>query len=216
MIIPQNILKNLISTSNIQIKGILHIGAHECEELEFYNKELAIDFQDIIWIEANVCKVAQGKQRNIPNIYNALITDSDDILQEFNVANNSGSSSALKFNTHTISYPEIRYVESVFMKTVTLDSFFKINNLNPQKINAWNFVIQGSELLALKGALQSIRYVDLIIIKIFTDELYSGCVMVNEIDAFLDTQGFIRIYTQYDPFGWGEAVYIRRVRALTV
>ena len=211
MIIPQTILKNLIATRNIQIKGILHIGAHECEELEFYNKELAIDFQDIIWIEANACKVAQGKQRHIPNIYNALITDSDDILQEFNVANNSGSSSLLKFNTHTINYPEIIYVESVFIKSVTLDTFFKMNNINPQKINIWNFVIQGSELLALKGAIKSIPYVDLIITKIFTDELYSGCVIVNEIDAFLNTQGFRRIYTQYDPFGWGEAVYIREL-----
>jgi len=34
------------------IKGILHIGAHECEELNDYNLNGITD-ENIIWIEAN-------------------------------------------------------------------------------------------------------------------------------------------------------------------
>ena len=35
-----------------KVKGVVHIGAHTCEELPFYYK-LGLTNQDILWIEAN-------------------------------------------------------------------------------------------------------------------------------------------------------------------
>jgi len=34
----------------LNIKGIIHIGAHNCEEQDFYN---SIGINDIFWIDAN-------------------------------------------------------------------------------------------------------------------------------------------------------------------
>jgi hypothetical protein len=210
MIIPEVLIKNCINMYNINIRGILHIGAHDCEELAFYNKELNIDKNNIIWIDALKSKVKQATERNIPNVFNAVITDRDDDIRMFNTANDSSSSSVFEFKTHNIVYPEIIYNDSHPIKTLTIDSFFIRHNINSYNFNFWNLIIQGAELLALKGARESIIFVDVIITKIFTEELYSGCVLLKDIDAILNVYGFARIITEILPNGWGEAVYIRQ------
>ncbi len=52
----------LITISEIKpfiknIKGIIHIGAHECEERESYIRELNINDNKTLWFEANERKV---------------------------------------------------------------------------------------------------------------------------------------------------------------
>jgi len=210
MIIPQNVLKKHINENGIKIQGILHIGAHNCEELEIYNKALETNSQNIIWIEAILSKVIEAKQRNIPNVYNAVITDKDDDLHNFNIADNSDSSSIYNFKTHTLSYPKISYKEHLVVKTVTLDSFFERNNINPKLYNIWNLIIQGAELLALRGAAKSIEFADIIITKVFVEELYTGCSMISEMDTFMNAAGFLRIITEFKEHGWGEAVYMNQ------
>ncbi len=49
MLINFDYLKNKYS---LDIKGIMHIGAHQCEELNAY-LNLGLQIEDIIWIEAN-------------------------------------------------------------------------------------------------------------------------------------------------------------------
>ena len=36
MLIPIDKIKEILLTNNIEINGVLHIGAHECEELPLY------------------------------------------------------------------------------------------------------------------------------------------------------------------------------------
>ena len=210
MIIPELLIKNCINLYNINIRGILHIGSHDCEELPFYTKELAINANNIIWIDAADTKVKEAREKGIPNVFNALITDNDDDILMFNTANDSSSSSVFEFKTHSIIYPEIVYNEHNPIKTLTIDSFFVRNKINSYNFNFWNLIIQGAELLALKGARESIIFVDVIITKIFTEEMYSGCALLKDIDTILNECGFVRIITEILPTGWGEAVYIRQ------
>lgn len=210
MIIPEDIIKNFIYTYKINIRGILHIGAHDCEELPFYNKELLVDINNIIWIDALYSKVKQAIYRGIPNVFHALITDIDDDKRIFNTANDSSSSSLFDFKIHSIIYPEIVYNEHKLLKTLTIDAFFIRNNINAYNFNLWNLIIQGAELLALKGAKETIIFADVIITKIFTEELYNGCVLLKDIDIFLRECGLERVITEIQSNGWGEAVYIRQ------
>ena len=62
MLIP---LHKLVEKYNIQFKGILHVGAHECEELGDY--ENYIDRSKILWIDALEDKVELSKSR-FPNL----------------------------------------------------------------------------------------------------------------------------------------------------
>jgi hypothetical protein len=85
---------------NIKFKGAFHVGAHDCEELPFYNC-LGIEKENVVWIDAINSKVVESTQKGIPNIYNAVITDKDDEEIIFNVSNNVQSSSVLEFGTHS-------------------------------------------------------------------------------------------------------------------
>lgn len=90
----------ILLSRNITIKCALHIGAHECEELQFYNN-LGLKNENIVWIDAIPSKVDEATKRGVPNVYNAIITDKDDEGVVFNVSNNGQSSSVLEFGTHS-------------------------------------------------------------------------------------------------------------------
>ena len=77
MLIGFSEISKILLLNNINIDGSFHIGAHDCEELGFYN-ELGLKNDDVIWIDAIPSKVMKAKNRGIPNIYNAIITDKDD------------------------------------------------------------------------------------------------------------------------------------------
>lgn len=209
MLIDNNKIKRLLNNNNINITGALHIGAHECEEIPFYIKNLGLSMNNIIWLEAMNNKVLENKNRGIPNVYNAVVTDKDDDDIQFNISNNGQSSSILEFGTHEIEHPNVKFIEKVKMKSITIDTFMKNNNINPEKYNFWNFDIQGAELLALKGADEAIKYAKAIYLEVNEKELYKGCALIGDIDNYLLDRGFKRVITDITRHGWGDALYIK-------
>jgi FkbM family methyltransferase len=208
MYISVDIIMKILDSMNIKCKGSLHVGAHDCEEIQIYN-QMGLSNNDIIWIDAMHTKVLQARNRGIPNVYQAVVSDQDDQRVKFNVSNNGQSSSILEFQTHAYQHPEVKYISSSIEKTTTIDTFFSRNNLDASKYNFWNFDIQGAELLALKGALNSIQYVDAIYLEVNEDYLYKDCALIGEIDEFLKTKGFIRAHTIMTRWKWGDALYVR-------
>lgn len=209
MLISFDEIQSVIRNNNIHITGVLHIGAHDCEELYVYNK-LGIRNESVIWIDAIPAKVEQCKQRGIPNVYNAIVTDKDDESISFNVSNNVQSSSIFEFGTHAQEHPQVVYVNKIQGKSITIDSFFERNKLDSSKCNFWNFDIQGAELLALKGATSAIQHAKLLYLEVNQNELYKGCALIGDIDAFLLQYKFRRVLTNMTHHGWGDAVYIRQ------
>ena len=108
MLIGFEEINTILLSKNITITGALHIGAHECEELSFYNK-LGLQDSDIIWVDAIPNKVTEARNRGIPNVFNAVISNKDDEDIIFNVTNNCQSSSILELGTHAQEYPDIVY-----------------------------------------------------------------------------------------------------------
>jgi FkbM family methyltransferase len=210
MLISEQKVIAILNHFNIKVSGVLHIGAHDCEELGFYNS-MSIGPLNVIWIDAICEKVEQASARGVPNVYNAVITDKDDDEVNFNISNNCASSSILEFNTHATEHPHVVFVSKKQMKTVTVDSFYQRNNLDPSKYDFWNFDIQGAELLALKGAENALQYAKAIYLEVNEKELYKGCAHISEIDEFLRIHGFTRIDTEMTSHGWGDALYLRNV-----
>lgn len=207
MIIPTEKFLSLLVKNKITINGIFHIGAHNCEELPFY-KEIC-NPESIIWIDALEFKVNEQKAVGVNNIYCATISDKDDESVNFNVSNNYGSSSILQFGTHTVEHPHIHYIGYIPTKTITIDTFFEKNNLDPIKYNFWNIDIQGAEMLALKGATNALKNVNILYLEVNEKELYIGCPNIKDIDEYLSQLGFKRILTEMTIHGWGDAVYIK-------
>ncbi len=207
MLINYESIIAVLKKNNINVFGVLHVGAHECEELSFYQK-LGLNPEDIIWIDAIDSKINEAKNRGIPNMYNAVITDKDDSDVVFNVSNNVQSSSVLEFGTHSIEHSWVVYVDKINKKSITIDSFFKRNNLQASKCNFWNFDIQGAELMALKGAIESLKYAEVLYLEVNEKELYKNCGLINDIDIFLSQYKFKRVLTNMTKHGWGDALYI--------
>jgi FkbM family methyltransferase len=208
MLIDFFYINKILTRYKINISGALHVGAHECEELSFYHK-LNLTNDDIYWVEAILDKVNKAKNRSIPNVYNAVITDQDDKQVIFNVSNNVESSSILEFGTHSKEHPYVYYTDKFMCETITIDTFVKKNNIDISKLDFWNIDIQGAELMALKGASESLKYTKAIYLEVNIDEVYKGCGKMNEIDEYLSKYGFVRVLTCMTPHGWGDVLYIK-------
>lgn len=204
---PETVKKVL---GNIQIKGVLHVGAHDCEEMCFYKEHLGVSADNVYWIEAIPFKVEECKQKGFVNVFQAVISDHDDQEITFNISNNIQSSSLLEFNTHAIEHPGVYYTQKFVSTSITLDTFFKRNKIDPSQLNFWNLDIQGCELMALKGGISNIQYADVIYLEVNEKELYKECALIHEIDEFLGNHGFQRILTNMTVHGWGDAIYTRR------
>jgi len=200
-------INKILLENNINITGSFHIGAHECEELYFYDN-LGIKKENIIWIDAIPSKVHEATKRGIPNVYNAVITDKNDEDIVFNISNNGQSSSVLEFGTHSQEHPWVVYVDKINVKSITIDTFFERNNIDASKLNFWNFDIQGAELIALKGATESIKYAKAIYLEVNEKELYKNCGLISDIDTFLSQYNFKRVLTNMTCHGWGDALYV--------
>ena len=205
----EEIIKVLLD-NNITINGSFHVGAHECEELGFYNK-IGLKNEDVIWIEAIPSKVYDSKNRGIPNVYHAAITDKDDDTITFHISNNVQSSSVLDFGTHSKEHPGVVYIDHIQLKTITIDTFFERKNINASKYDFWNFDIQGAELMALKGAIQSIKHAKALYLEVNEKELYKNCGLIGDIDSFLAEHHFKRVLTLMTHHGWGDALYIKSI-----
>ena len=207
MLIPADKIIAILQTYNININGVFHIGAHDCEELSIYNT-LGVAKEQVLWIDAVENKVEDARNRNIPNVYQAVITDCDDDTITFHISNNVQSSSILELGTHLYEHPGVYYKTHVQLKSITVDTFFEKNGLDASHYSFWNFDIQGAELLALKGAVKSIQHAKALYLEVNERELYKNCGRMHEIDAFLATYGFVRVITSMTQHGWGDALYV--------
>ena len=208
MLIKPHVVIEELRKHSIQVHGAFHIGAHECEELPFY-ESMGIDKTNVVWIDAVQDKVDLMTARNIPNVFKAVVTDKDDDTVTFRLTNNVQSSSVLEFGTHAKHHSWVHFVGETKETTVTVDTFMARNGLDAQKYDFWNFDIQGAELMALRGATKSLRFVKALYLEVNIEEVYKGCGLMSEIDAFLKPLGFTRVITDITPYGWGDALYVR-------
>lgn len=208
MLIDFELCKSLLADHKIQVKGILHIGAHICEEKDAYNKG-GISDNRIYWIEGNKSLVDRLQQLNIPNVYWGII-DQDEKIVKFNVTNNYASSSILDLGTHKNYYTDIYYTHSFEEKSIRLDNLVTQNDIPINLLNFWNLDIQGNELSALKSGEKFLKYADAIYCEVNVEHVYKNCALISDIDAFLLPHGFVRLQTYIAAgVGWGDALYVR-------
>jgi FkbM family methyltransferase len=208
MLIPFDQVFMYVAMRGQHLRGVLHVGAHECEEKEMYNK-CEIEDAKIVWIDGNDQKIREMKQK-FPDarLYSALIDDQEREVK-FYITNNGQSSSILPLDTHKQHYPDIVVSEEQVKKTTTLKRLIEDNNIDPKDLNFWNLDIQGVELSALRGAGDYLKYADAIYSEVNVEHLYEGCALLPELDAFLKEKGFERVAMKLMPQGWGDALYIR-------
>ena len=202
----------LVNKHNLDIKGVLHLGASIGQERDAYNtycKGL------VIWVEA-IPKVYLELQQNIKSYsqqtaYNACLSnvDGDDVI--FNVSNNeSQSSSILELGVHALIHPGVHYVEQIAMKTQRVDTLLK--DVDVSTINFLNVDLQGVEHLAIEGMGDLIKNIDYALLEVNIKETYKGCMLIEELDYFMLQRGFERVETgEWVAETWTDALYIRKI-----
>lgn len=199
-------LHELFKNYNINFKGILHVGAHECEEMKDYC--VYIPSNKILWIEAledkvNLCKSIY------PNTFieNAVVSDKVEIVK-FNRSNNGQSSSILELGLHKHFHPNVWYTNSYQVETKMLKDIINKYNI---EYNFLNLDIQGAELKALKGMEEYLPKVDYIYTEVNSDYVYENCCIITELDSYLEKFGLFRVETKWcENYRWGDAFYIRK------
>jgi len=212
MLISKEEVIEILSKNNIVVKGVLHVGAHLCEESDFYysTKYLELTTNKVVWVDANPKLIEINIAKGISNCYVAALDETEKECT-FKITNNGQSSSLLDFGLHQQFYPHITVTETVSVITEKLSSFFIRTKLCPQNYNFWNFDIQGSELAVFKGSPELLKYVDVIYTEVNTAEVYKDCGLLSQIDCILEENGLIRVKLEMTDNNWGDAIYVRKL-----
>lgn len=179
-----------------QCSGVVHVGAHLGEERELYARHGL----NVLWIEPMEEYYDQLVKAIAPfpnqSALCHLITDRDDQDYSFHISSNDGgASSILDMANVNELWPEISYVKTLTLKSVSLSTLVKRERTDLARYDALVMDTQGSELLVLKGAQEILSRFKFIKTEASDFELYKGCCQLADLDAFLGERGFRRVKT---------------------
>ena len=200
---------DLFARRNIRPAGVIHVGAHEGEELDVYRKA-GVPLDRILWVEA-IPGVAEALCRSLPpgsKVEACVVSDVRGPVT-FNVTNNVMSSSMLPLGTHVVHHPDVVYVRSMTLESRTLPDVLERGGHDPSDYDTLVLDIQGAELRALRGMgdmLDGFRHV---ITEINLDETYSGGALFYQIVHFLEDAGLELREHHLFPDGCGDAYFCR-------
>ena len=196
---------NLHKKYNMNITGIIHIGAHYGEELDEYRMN---NISDVVLFEplsSNFRILEQRATRFNMNIigHQVALGNANGEVEMFLSSNQQESSSILKPKKHLEQYPHITFneVESV--------SLCKLDDYGYQNYNFINMDVQGYELEVLKGSTETLKYIDYVYCEVNRDEVYEGNAFVEQLDEFLKPYNLNRVETEWSGDTWGDALYIK-------
>ena len=195
----------------IRPKGVVHVGAHKGDEITTYLKN---GMSRTVFIEANP-DLAAGLRRRFADQPSVTVIEAAAAEKEgratFNITSMDQSSSLLPLKEHSRLYPKIKVERSIDVRTARLDDLLNEAGVDLGDLDFIAMDIQGAELMALRGAETLLGQIKALQIEVNYQELYEGCALITDLDAFLSRHGFIRVDTQ-TPYSetWGDGLYVRR------
>jgi len=205
------LLPDIFSKHAIRPSGIIHIGAHMCQEREVYAMAGCGD-DKVLWIEANPMMVQRVKE-TMPqtiNIHAGVICDVTGPV-EFHVSNNEQSSSILELGTHKREHPDVWYVDKLQLMGYSLADF--VEGVLGDSLDQYDTLvmdIQGAEWHVLKGLAGRLGAFKHIYLEVNTDELYVGCGKLDTIRHLLQLHGFVMTDINMTQHKWGDAFFVRQ------
>lgn len=199
-------LSGLIKKYNMNISGVIHIGAHYGEEVSNY-VNLGID--DIVLFEPlkeNFEILKNNVSDSSANIIGHCVAlgNKNQNVNMFLSSNNLESSSVLKPKIHLDLHPEVIFSGEETVEMKRLDGFLFKN------YNFINIDVQGYEMEVLKGAEKTLENIDYLYCEVNRNEVYEGNAYIEEIDNYLLNYNMRRVETFWWYDGpWGDALYIK-------
>ena len=190
----------------MDVKGIIHVGAHYGEEISEYIEN---GIQDIVLFEplSECFDVLAQKVMNLnANIegHQVALGSALGTATMYLSDNEKQSSSILKPKVHLTHHPHVKFNGTEEVEVDLLDNF------DTKDYNFLNMDVQGYELEVLKGATETLKRVDYVYCEVNRDEVYEGNAYVEELDEFLSSYGMERVETSWEGQIWGDALYIKK------
>lgn len=199
-------LRKLILKYNMDIKGIIHIGAHFGEENRLYD---ILDIKNRIFFEplsSNFSVLEKRLKGRFPLVKKALGNENRNVVMFTEKENKGQSSSILKPVLHLIQYPHIKFGETEVVEMARLDDL-------GIDFSGYNFIsidVQGYELEVFKGAEKTLKHIDYIVSEINRDELYENCARVEQLVESLAPYGFKLVEEAWMGGSWGDGLFVRK------
>ena len=195
-------LNKLIEKYEIDIVGIIHIGAHHGKEYDVYKELVCVD--NLLFFEP-IPECYEVLKKNVQGIVVNKALGNYNGMAKLNLASNGQSSSLLEPALHVKQYPKITFGETIDVEIARLDDILT----TPEKYNFISIDVQGYELEVFRGAMKTLEGIDCIISEVNRKELYKDCVQVDELDKFLWEFDFVRTDTRWVGRTWGDAFYTK-------
>tara|TARA_R100000008_G_C3542467_1_gene145582 strand:+ start:166 stop:822 length:657 start_codon:yes stop_codon:yes gene_type:complete len=212
---------DIIKKNNLDIEGVIHIGAHHGQELEKYVNMGIKNFLFFEPLPDNYMKLndniqnynTEGLNIHIENV--ALGHRDEEKTMYVETANRGMSCSLLKPKMHLELYPHITFDSEVKVNQTFLDKYVLENNIDLDMFNFINIDVQGYELEVFKGAMETLTEIDYIYTEVNTDEIYEDCTKIEQLDEFLgNLYNFERVETKFiggkGAGTWGDALYVKK------
>jgi len=201
-------LPGLFQRFRIPVIGVIHVGAYIGTEDSTYR---VMGFTNRLFIEAqpDTYEVLRTNLAGLGALCEQVAISDRVGTSKFHIVNFAQSSSLLELARHKDVAPDIHAVSTIDVATTTLDALLARPDYRHLRFNFLNMDIQGAEMLALRGATESLRVLDALSLEINFDELYAGAPHVSELDAFLRERGFTRTDSVSSHNSWGDGFWVR-------
>ncbi len=126
----------------------------------------------------------------------------------FTSSNNQGqSNSLLQPNLHLTQHPEVIFNEIEKVNVYRLDSII----VNKEVYNLLVMDVQGAEGLVLKGATETLKYIDIIYTECNRGQTYEGNMEIDEMVEYLKPFGFVlkEVYWPSPAWSWGDCIFLK-------
>lgn len=179
---------------NFSGMGVLVLGAGDAREFSILD---GANPSYCVWVEAikGRCENIQKRvgERLNHHVVNLAITNHDGAIADFHVYSPQDFSSLLHKGIDFDLYnPNVREMESVYVRTTTIDSLLERMELNPASINVLWLQLQGSELFALDGAKKLLETgrLQYVLTDLIEADYYKGGAKASDVHDFLSQHNF--------------------------
>ena len=212
---------SILNKYNVVPFGIIHCGAHHCEEHDDY---VSYGIKNFVYIEPCIkaFKIMYRKFSDTElDISSKSIFFGGKNIQLFNCAcgvyeknmvmyasddNEGQSNSLLEPSLHLQQHPEIIFNDAEVVNVRRLDNLEIVKS----DFNILAMDVQGFEGEVLKGATETLKYIDCIYTEVNNGETYKGNMLVDEMDKYLSEFTRVETYFPSPNWTWGDAIYIRK------